>query len=293
MEVLLTGATGYVGGRLLRAFEDGGQAVRCLARRPGEVAATRSTTEVVPGDCLDEASLEGAFSGVRAAYYLVHSMGAGRHFAELDRQAASNFGRAAARAGVQRIIYLGGLSDDVGSLSKHLRSRAETGDVLRASGVPVIEFRASIVIGAGSLSFEIVRALVERLPVMICPRWVETQAQPIAIGDVVAYLHAALDVPVDRRADLRDRRSRSRVVRRHHAALCTAAWLAPTAAAGARSDAAPLGDVAGAGHAGAGQGRPRAGGRAPEQVGGALLRRARRVRDRADAARRGTQHGHR
>jgi len=195
VEILLTGATGYVGGRLLRAIEDGGQAVRCLARRPGEVAATRSTTGVVPGDCLDEASLEGAFSGVRVAYYMVHSMGAGRHFAELDRQAASNFGRAAARAGVQRIIYLGGLSDDVGSLSKHLRSRAETGDVLRASGVPVIEFRASIVIGAGSLSFEIVRALVERLPVMICPRWVETQAQPIAIGDVVAYLRAALEVP--------------------------------------------------------------------------------------------------
>jgi len=196
VEILLTGATGYVGGRLLRAIEDGGQAVRCLARRPGEVVTTRPTTTVVPGDCLDEASLEGAFSGVRVAYYLVHSMGAGPRFAELDRRAASNFGRAAARAGVQRIIYLGGLSDDVGSLSTHLRSRTETGDALRASGVPVIEFRASIVIGAGSLSFEIVRALVERLPVMICPRWVGTQAQPIAISDVVAYLHAALDVTV-------------------------------------------------------------------------------------------------
>ena len=122
-------------------------------------------------------------------------MGAGRHFAELDQRAASNFGRAAARAGVQRIVYLGGLSDDRGSLSTHLKSRAETGDALRASGVPVIEFRASIVIGGGSLSFEIVRALVERLPVMICPRWVETQAQPIAIGDVVAYLRAALHLP--------------------------------------------------------------------------------------------------
>jgi uncharacterized protein YbjT (DUF2867 family) len=161
------------------------------------VAATRSTTEVVAGDCLDEASLEGAFSGVRTAYYLVHSMGAGRNFAELDRRAACNFGRAAARAGVQRIIYLGGLSDDVGSSSKHLQSRAETGDALRASGVPVMEFRASIVIGAGSLSFDIVRALVERLPVMICPRWVKTQAQPIAIDDVVAYLRAALDVPAE------------------------------------------------------------------------------------------------
>jgi len=195
VNILLTGATGYVGGRLLRAFEEGGQAVRCLARRPGEVAATRRTTEVVQGDCLDEASLEGPFDGVETAYYLVHSMGAGTHFVERDRRAAANFGRAAARAGVRRIVYLGGLADDLSSLSTHLRSRAETGDVLRASGVPVIEFRASIVIGGGSLSFEIVRALVERLPVMICPRWVETLAQPIAIDDVIAYLSAALHLP--------------------------------------------------------------------------------------------------
>ena len=112
-----------------------------------------------------------------------------------DRRAAANFGRAAARAGVRRIVYLGGLADDAGSLSAHLKSRAETGDALRASGVPVIEFRASIVIGGGSLSFEMVHALVERLPVMICPRWVETLAQPIAIDDVIGYLRAALDLP--------------------------------------------------------------------------------------------------
>jgi lipocalin/uncharacterized protein YbjT (DUF2867 family)/ligand-binding SRPBCC domain-containing protein len=195
VEVLLTGATGYVGGRLLRAFEEGGQAVRCLARRPGEVAATRRTTEVVQGDCLDEASLVGPFDGVETAYYLVHSMGAGKQFAERDRRAAASFGRAAARAGVRRIVYLGGLADDVASLSAHLKSRAETGDALRASGIPVIEFRASIVIGGGSLSFEIVRALVERLPVMICPRWVETLAQPIAIDEVIAYLRAAPHLP--------------------------------------------------------------------------------------------------
>ena len=195
MNVLLTGATGYVGGRLLRAFEEGGQPVRCLARRPGEVAATRRTTQVVQGDCLDETSLEAPLDGVETAYYLVHSMGAGKRYAERDRRAAANFGRAAARAGVRRIVYLGGLADDASSLSTHLKSRAETGDALRASGVPVIEFRASIVVGAGSLSFEIVRALVERLPVMICPRWVETQAQPIAIDDVIAYLRAALHVP--------------------------------------------------------------------------------------------------
>ncbi len=198
MQVLLTGATGYIGGRLLRSLEEGGRAVRCLARRPTEVVVTQPTTEVVEGDCLDEASLEGVFDGVHTAYYLVHSMGAGRQFEDLDRRAAANFGRAAARAGVRRIIYLGGLADAVGSLSTHLKSRAETGAALRASGVPVIEFRASIVIGAGSLSFEIVRALVERLPVMICPRWVETLAQPIAIDDVVAYLRSALDLPDDR-----------------------------------------------------------------------------------------------
>jgi uncharacterized protein YbjT (DUF2867 family) len=194
-KVLLTGATGYIGGRLLRSLEEGGHAVRCLARRPENVTASRPTTDIVPGDCLDEASLDRAFAGVHSAYYLVHSMATGSNFAELDRRAAANFGRAAARAGVRRIIYLGGLADDIGSLSTHLKSRAETGEALRADGVPVIEFRASIVIGAGSLSFEMIRALVERLPVMVCPRWVETLTQPIAIDDVVAYLAAALDLP--------------------------------------------------------------------------------------------------
>jgi uncharacterized protein YbjT (DUF2867 family) len=193
--ILLTGATGYIGGRLLRSLEEGGHAVRCLARQPEKVAPTRPTTEVVAGDCLDEASLDRALVGVQSAYYLVHSMAAGPHFADLDRQAADNFGRAAARAGVRRIVYLGGLADDTGSLSAHLRSRAETGEALRAGGVPVIEFRASVVIGAGSLSFQVIQALVERLPVMVCPRWVATLTQPIAIDDVLAYLMAALDLP--------------------------------------------------------------------------------------------------
>jgi lipocalin/uncharacterized protein YbjT (DUF2867 family) len=196
--VLLTGATGYIGGRLLRSLEGGGVAVRCLTRRPRAVSTTRPTTEVVRGDCLDEASLDGAFEGIDSAYYLVHSMDAGRRFAELDRLAARNFCRAAARAGVRRIIYLGGLADDISSLSTHLRSRAETGEALREGGVPVTELRASIVIGAGSLSFEMIRALVERLPLMICPRWVSTPAQPIAIDDVLAYLVAALDLPTVR-----------------------------------------------------------------------------------------------
>jgi uncharacterized protein YbjT (DUF2867 family)/ligand-binding SRPBCC domain-containing protein len=194
-DILLTGASGYIGGRLLRHFEEAGRAVRCVARHPEHVVRGRPTTEVVVGDCLDEASLDRAFVDVHSAYYLVHSMAAGPQFAELDRRAAGNFGRAAARAGVQRIIYLGGLADDTAASSAHLQSRAETGDALRAGGVPVIEFRASIVIGAGSLSFEMIRALVERLPVMVCPRWVDTLTQPIAIADVVEYLASALDLP--------------------------------------------------------------------------------------------------
>ena len=196
--ILLTGASGYIGSRLLRVLEEGGCSVRCLARQPERVAAGRATTDVVAGDCLDEASLDAAMKGVDQAYYLVHSMSSGPGFAARDRQAAANFGRAARRAGVRRIIYLGGLGDDSDSLSTHLKSRGETGDALRDSGVPVVEFRASIVIGAGSLSFEMIRALVERLPAMICPRWVDTCTQPIAIDDVLAYLRAALALPEDR-----------------------------------------------------------------------------------------------
>ena len=164
--ILLTGASGYVGSRLLRVLEEGGCRVRCLARQPSRVAPKRATTEVVAGDCLDDASLVAAMDGVDQAYYLVHSMASGPGFGALDHRAASNFGRAAARAGVRRIIYLGGLADATETLSTHLRSRVETGEALRAAGVPVVEFRASIIIGARSLSFEMVRALVERLPVM-------------------------------------------------------------------------------------------------------------------------------
>jgi uncharacterized protein YbjT (DUF2867 family) len=133
--------------------------------------------------------------GVHTAYYLVHSMGSTTLFETADRQAAHHFAAAARQAGVQRLIYLGGLGDRQGNLSPHLRSRQEVGDILRQSGVPVIEFRSSIVIGSGSLSFEIIRALVERLPVMITPRWVSMPTQPIAIEDVIAYLLAALDLP--------------------------------------------------------------------------------------------------
>src|SRR3954468_10663866 len=168
--ILLTGATGYIGSRLLRVLEEGGVSVRCLARQPERVWPWRATTSVVSGDCLDEASLLAAMHGVDQAYYLVHSMASGGGFAALDHRAAANFGRAAARAGVRRIVYLGGLGDAPESLSTHLRSRAKPGHLRRAPGMPVVESRASIIIGAGSLSFEMIRALVERLPAMICPR---------------------------------------------------------------------------------------------------------------------------
>ena len=192
--VLLTGATGYVGGRLLRAL--GNRRVRCMARHPDHLASrVPSGVEVVAGDVLAPDSLPAALHGVDTAYYLIHSLGAGTTYREQDVQGARHFGQAARAAGVRRIIYLGGLGDSSAPLSSHLRSRQETGEVLRACGVPVIEFRASIIIGSGSLSFELVRALVERLPVMICPRWVSTPAQPLGIDDLIAYLVAALDLP--------------------------------------------------------------------------------------------------
>jgi uncharacterized protein YbjT (DUF2867 family) len=194
--ILLTGATGYVGGRLLQALQAAGYRVRCLARRPEFLAPRVSPEiEIVKGDCLDAASLPAACAGVHTAYYLVHSMGSTADFREQDRAAATNFGAAAGAAGVRRIIYLGGLGAEGAQLSAHLRSRHETGDALRGSGVPVIELRASIILGSGSLSFELIRALVERLPVMLCPRWVRTPAQPIAIEDVLAYLLAAIELP--------------------------------------------------------------------------------------------------
>lgn len=194
--ILLTGATGYVGGRLLQALEAQNRPVRCLARRPEFLRErVKPSTEVVPGDLVDGRGLGDALTGVRVAYYLVHSMGSAGSFEADDRASAQNFGAAAKAAGVQRIIYLGGLGNDEDGLSPHLRSRHEVGDILRQSGVPVLEFRASIVLGSGSLSFELIRALVERLPLMITPRWVSVGSQPIAIEDLVAYLLAAEGLP--------------------------------------------------------------------------------------------------
>jgi uncharacterized protein YbjT (DUF2867 family) len=194
--VLLTGATGYVGGRLLTALVAAGHDVRCLARRP-EALQHRAgpRVEVVAGDVQDPSSLDRALAGCPAAYYLVHSMGVAGGFEEADRRAAASFGQAARAGGVRRIIYLGGLGAGT-DLSPHLASRQEVGRILADSGVPTLEFRASIVIGSGSLSFEMIRALVERLPIMITPRWVRTRAQPIAIEDLIAYLLAGLVLPL-------------------------------------------------------------------------------------------------
>ncbi|MEZ6153639.1 MAG: SDR family oxidoreductase [Pirellulaceae bacterium] len=194
--ILLTGATGYIGGRLLPLLEELGYPVRCLTRRSGSIESSVDTgREIVEGDVLEPNSLPAAMAGIDTAFYFVHSMGSTADFEEQDRQAAQNFSAAAKTAGVRRIIYLGGLGNRDRNLSKHLRSRQETGDILRESGVQVIELRASIVIGSGSLSFEMVRALTERLPIMICPKWVRVEAQPIAIEDMLSLLIESIGLP--------------------------------------------------------------------------------------------------
>jgi uncharacterized protein YbjT (DUF2867 family) len=197
MHILVTGATGYVGGRLLPLLEASGHRVRCLARRPDHLTARAGpATEVVAGDVLDRASLVRALEGIDLAYYLVHSMGDASGFEAHEAEGARNFAAAAAEARIGRIVYLGGLGDETGNLSPHLRSRHEVGRILRDSGVCTVELRTSIVIGSGSLSFEMIRALCEHLPVMITPRWVSVLAQPIAIQDLLDYLVQAMDVPV-------------------------------------------------------------------------------------------------
>lgn len=193
--ILVTGGTGYVGGRLIPLLERRGVRLRCAARRPEFLRSrVNPSTEVVAGDLLQTETLADILEGIETAYYLVHSMGTGVDFEVEDRTAACNFARAAQQAGVKRIVYLGGLGQEEKTLSKHLRSRHEVGQILRESGAQVVEFRASIVIGSGSLSFELIRALVQKLPVMICPKWVSTPSQPIAIEDLLGYLLAALEL---------------------------------------------------------------------------------------------------
>jgi len=197
MKILLTGATGYVGGRLLERLAATDHAVRCLVRNPesfNRKADSTGNPEIVTGDVLDAQFLETALKDIDVAYYFIHSMGSKGDFIERDKCAALNFGKAASGAGVKRIIYLGGLGDDDDRLSPHLKSRHEVGSILRECDVQVIELRASIIIGTGSLSYEIMRSLVERLPVMVTPKWVSVPCQPVYIEEVLDYLMSAAEL---------------------------------------------------------------------------------------------------
>ncbi|MEM6456576.1 MAG: SDR family oxidoreductase [Acidobacteriota bacterium] len=197
--VLLTGASGYVGGRLVARLLERGHTVRCLARSPRKLEDRPwfgdPKIEIVEGDAADEARVTEALAGCDAAYYLIHSMiRAGGDYAARDRRLAETFARAAQRAGTPRIIYLGGLGETGAGLSEHLHSRREVEQALASTDVPVTVLRAAMVIGSGSASFEILRYLVERLPMMITPRWVATECQPIAIRNVLGYLVGCLEV---------------------------------------------------------------------------------------------------
>jgi uncharacterized protein YbjT (DUF2867 family) len=198
--ILVTGSTGYIGGRLVPRLLDAGYAVRCLAREPRKLSgrpwANRPAVEIVAGDVGAPVSLERAMAGTRAAFYLVHSMlAAGPAYAAVDIVLARTFASAAAASGVERIVYLGGLGETGPGLSEHLSSRRDVEDALASTAVPVTVFRAAMIIGSGSASFEILRYLVERLPVMITPRWVQTESQPIAVRNVLEYLVRSLATP--------------------------------------------------------------------------------------------------
>jgi uncharacterized protein YbjT (DUF2867 family) len=201
--ILLTGATGFVGGRLLKALVGEQIGVRCVVRSPGRVryrALAEGLVEIVPGDLLKPESLATALEGIDTAYYLVHSMGGrtlgeNKVFAERDRRAAHNFIEAADHVGVERIIYLGGLGELGDNLSKHLASRQEVAEILQSGKAKTTVLRAPNIMGAGGAPFEMLRYLVERLPVMACPKWIETRCQPIDIQDIVAYLIGCLREP--------------------------------------------------------------------------------------------------
>jgi uncharacterized protein YbjT (DUF2867 family) len=198
--ILVTGSTGYIGGNLVPRLLESGYRVRCLVRDLARMKDRpwQRDVEIMEGDVLRPESLLPAMQGVYAAYYLVHSMASGADFHQRDLTAAQHFGAAARDANVERIIFLGGLAKAAPDLSEHLRSRHQTGDALRGAGVSVTEFRAGVIVGSGSLSFEMIRYLTERVPVMICPRWVYTRTQPISIRDVLEYLVTALAVPESR-----------------------------------------------------------------------------------------------
>ena len=192
MRIAVAGASGFVGTALTRRLVAAGHDVAALSR---SASSAIEGADVVAVDVGDEAAVERALTGVEAAYYLVHSMASGAEFVEQDRRLAQTFGRAAATAGVERIIYLGGLGSSSGPASEHLASRHEVGEALGVAGVPVVELRAAVVFGAGGISFEMLRYLTERLPFMVCPRWVRTRIQPIALADLLAYLEQSLAVP--------------------------------------------------------------------------------------------------
>lgn len=194
--ILVTGATGYIGGRLVPRLIEKGYNVRCMVRDVSRVEGRWKGVEVVHGDVHEHESIKDAFKNIDVAYYLIHSMAAGEDkFVEMDKKAAKNFSNTANVSGVKRIIYLGGLGSSDDNLSEHLKSRQNTGEMLRSSGISVTEFRAGMIVGSGSLSFEMVRYLTERVPVMICPKWVNTRTQPIAVRDVLRYLIDALETP--------------------------------------------------------------------------------------------------
>jgi uncharacterized protein YbjT (DUF2867 family) len=197
--VFVAGATGYVGGRLVPLLLARGYVVHAAVRSPRKLMArpwgAHPSLRIHAADVADKASLEAAMQGCQAAFYLVHSMGAGGDFAQADRQAAGNMAQAAFAAGVGRIIYLSGLGDDQPGLSEHLRSRSEVGRIFSEGLVPATVLRAAVILGSGSASFEIIRALVERLPVMVTPRWVHTRCQPIAVTNVLGYLVGCLENP--------------------------------------------------------------------------------------------------
>jgi len=194
MPILVTGATGYVGAKLVPRLLEDGYRVRVLVRdtKKLRLKTWKDDVEAFEGDVLEPATLGPALSGSKVAYYLIHSIVSGKTFAERDMVAARNFGEAARKAGIKRVIYLGGLGDPETSLSEHLRSRQKTGDILRQCGICLTEFRAAVIVGAGSISFEMIRYLTERIPVMVCPRWVRSRVQPISIDDVIEYLAASL-----------------------------------------------------------------------------------------------------
>lgn len=206
MRCLVTGATGYIGGRLVPRLLDEGHDVRCMTRGASRLRDVpwADRIEVAEADALDGESLARALDGVDVAYYLIHSIDTGGEFEDTDRRAATTFATAAQAAGLGRIVYLGGLADDAEDLSAHLRSRSEVGRILLGSGVPTAVLRAAVIIGSGSASFEMLRYLTERLPVMICPRWVSTRIQPVAIRDVLRYLTGCATLPpeVNRTFDL-------------------------------------------------------------------------------------------